>query len=332
MLDSIRGAVTFAFRVFLLALLAAAIMSGCSADPKAAPTEAAGSATVFSLADGTRAGFAQTSGLASSRDGKHLYFTARRIADDAPAVYELDVTTNQVSQLYGGAPLLEPGSIAVSADGRSLLIVDLAAGTGDLAGTVFKMPITGSLAPAPILPENTIDLPGGITVDRGGRVFVTGFSPAGDPALFAMTDQGAPVTIIAQGDPFREPTALTVTHDQHSVVLLDTDAEVDGTSALFRVNLKNGEVGALAHGLPTRFPSGVASDPGSSEFFISGLNAQGKPAILGVATDGTVRTVVTPDAAAQPAALVQSPVSPYVLYLADADGTGGTGNILTIFR
>lgn len=330
-----RGASLIVVRVLGCAVLGLATMAGCSGEEGATTsTTSAPVPSVFSLADGTRAGFAQPAGLAVSRDGRRLYFTARRIQDDAPAVYQLDLGNQTVTQLFAGAPLVEPGPLAVTADARSLLITDLAAGSGDTSGTVFKMPITGSLAPASVLAPGAIDLPGGIAIDHAGqRVFVSGYTREGVPAIFSMNPEGNGLSVVAQGDPFSDPAALAVTHDQHALLVVDTAADLDGTATVFRVRFADGVVEPLATGLPAGYPAGITTDNSGSEAFLTARTSTGRPAILGVTTgQKVVRTVATTDAQSCLSALVQSPVSPFVLYLADADGPGGTGNILTVFR
>ena len=320
-------------RALACAILVAVCMAGCGGGASNPTTPTMGG-SLFALADGTRSGFGQPTGLAVSRDGKRLYFTARRLQDDAPAVYQLDLATQAVTQLYAGAPLVEPGALAATPDNRSLVIADLAAVNGDTTGTVFRMPVTGAVAPESILAPGIVDLPGGVALDDGGqRLFVTGYTAEGVPAVFQTDTNGVAPKVVAQGTPLTDPAALWVANDQHALLVVDTAADLDGTASVFRVKIDGGAVETLASAIPVTYPAGITTDNTGGELFVTGRTATGAPAVLGVTLDKKVVRVVTTTASrSEPTGLVQSPVSPFVLYLTDAGGTDGAGNILTLFR
>src|SRR5581483_2146827 len=174
-----------------------------------------------------------------------------RQPDDAAGVYVLDLATRRVSQLYGGDPLVEPGAIAITPDDRTLLIADLAASTGgELAGTVWSLSTSASSPPTSIVPPNAIDMPGGLALDRAGaRVFVSGYTGDGVPAIFSMSPDGGKLAVVAQGDPLTDPGMLALAPDQQSLVVIDDGAAADGGATLFRLTLDHPAFQPLAAGL-----------------------------------------------------------------------------------
>ena len=328
--DVLRGAVC-------VAALTAAGIAGCGGGGGGSPAATASStpATFSSLAEAAGSGFSEPGGLAVSHDGHRLYFSARRQPDDAAGIYVVDLTTQQVSQLYGGGPLVEPSAIAVTPDDRTLLIADLAADTGgQLSGTVFSLPASGASGPTPVLPPDAIDMPGGLALDRtGARVFVSGYTADGVPAIFSMSPDGGKLAVLTQGAPLTDPGTLAIAPDQQSLVLIDNGAASDGGATLFRLTVDKPAFQTLATGLAVGYPAGLSSDSFGTEVYITGQSpTTGRPAVLGVSTaDGhAVRTLYAGGPDMQPGGLAQSPLTAAVLYVADADPT--SGGIATIYK
>ena len=316
--------------------LVAAVMAGCGSSGGGGGTTApapAAPATLSSIAAAASAGFTSPAGMAVSRDGHRLYFTARRAPDDAPAVYVLDLATRAVTQLFGGAPLVEPGALAVTNDNRTLLIADMAAdGGGELSGVIYQMPADGGGSPQPLLPVDTLDLPVGLTLDRAGtHLYVSAYTPDGEPALWTMSTLGAKPTVVLKGAPLFDPSALAVTSDQQSLLVVDDGAAADGGSALLRVPLSGSGVETVTSGIPLAWPAGLAVDNFGGHALITGQSpGTGLPGVISVAlADHAVTTLFSGGPTMQPTALVPSPLTASVLYVADADASGG---ILTIFH
>lgn len=113
-----------------------------------------------------------------------LYFSGVDPSDGEPAVIKVPAAGGTLSVLFKGAPLVEPGGVAVSGDG-SVYVVDRAAGTGGL-GAVFR-------------------------IAHGGIFPIAGEFRAGDPAGVALTLDGSLLLV----------SSLSIDQDSSQVLVID---------------------------------------------------------------------------------------------------------------
>lgn len=315
--------------------LALLVLWGCSDGGDGGGSVAAGSgasraAASFTLASGAAAGFTRPSGLAVAKDGRTLYFTAYRAADEAPGVFALELANQSVTALHAGAPFVEPRALAASPDGAVLLVVDAAAEVAGQVGTVFRIALGSAGVPAAVLPAGLIELPSGIAIDRvGAHAYVSGLDADDRPAVLAMSLDGAAPRILCAGAPLEDPAELLVSADQQSVLVLDSSAGAGASPALFSVPVQGGTPVAAALPVPVSRVGGLASDAFGSELYVAGAAPETAFAgVLGLPFTGKPRALVSGAPHQEPSGLAQSPASQSVLYAADA----ATDAIVAVMR
>jgi hypothetical protein len=199
-------------------------------------------------------------------DGKNVYFTALTPNGD-PAVFKASAAAGGgVTMLFSGLPLAAPVSIAISEDGATLFIADTTAdnsGTGDDdSGAIFTLP-TGGGTPSPMAGTESTN-PRGVAV-VGDQLWFTGITN-GQPGLRKIPIAGGAPSDVAVGDPFVDPSGVTVTADGVAYVADTGDTisqliKVDGSAAtVFTANI------------PVGFPAGVALTKDESSVLVSGFD------------------------------------------------------------
>lgn len=210
-------------------------------------------------------------------------------ADGDAAVVRVDPTSGAVTALFAGAPLVQPSGLALAEDGATLYVADVAApnAAGVTNGAVYSLP-SGGGALTELAGVGTIDLPGDVAVAHGGSsVYVSGFTTAGLPAIFAVTLSGS-VSVAASGAPLVEPLALAASPDGEHLYVADAMASGAG-AAILRYDLPDFHGLAIADGFSLAFPGGVAVSPDSSLVYTT---AVGDPALIEMSPDGTGMTVL----------------------------------------
>ncbi len=192
-----------------------------------------------------------------SPDGSIIYLTALTPEGDA-AVFKAPCST-PLSQLAAGEPLVAPFNIAISTDGTTLFVTDPGAeGPNDEKGMIFQLPADGGTPVAIAGTEGTE--PRGLEVrEEGGAQIITftGIDPSdGQPGVFSISAEGGQFSVLAKGEPFRDPGGVALAANG-TVYVTDTDA---GAGRLANVvQLVPGDTPVvLASGIEVGFPAGVA--------------------------------------------------------------------------
>jgi len=185
-------------------------------------------------------------------------------ASDEPAIYGVNLSTGALSLLYSGSPLVQPSGLAISPDGSTLYISDVAAESAltGISGNVFSLP-SGGGSLAALDPD--VDLPGDVAVSPDGlSLYLSGIDSLGDAAIFSMPAAGGSVVEEFFGTPLQDPLALAVSADGATIYV--ADALYQGGSI---VALSNGFATAtvLVQKSAAAFPGGLAVSEDGLVFF-----------------------------------------------------------------
>jgi len=282
------------------AIAAAGLAIGCgnsgSSLPQTPPTE------VKKL---TSDGIRNIGAVASNPDGTTFYALAFD-EEGRPGVFGADSANGDVSPLFVGAPLLYPSDIAVTCDGRQVLVADMGLGVPD---TEFAADRTAEHATGGIhtiatgsgersdFSASGIGRASGLIVSVDCQtVYVTGWTPDGAPALFTVPVEGGGATVVAQGAPLVSPTGVHVDEENIAWVMDHSARGANGEGLLFAIN-PDGDVSEVLSGLGMGRHGGVSLTPGGKTAVIPVRDDMtGKTQLLTANTETMeVNTVPTPD-------------------------------------
>ncbi|MGZ6034552.1 MAG: hypothetical protein ACXWLG_03875 [Myxococcaceae bacterium] len=224
-------------------------LGACSGSSSETPPKPKGDGTVKSVATVVSGGtsFRLPFDAALSPDGKTAYFTA--LVDDGAALLKSPVMGGAATKV---ADLVGPGSLDVTADGRTVVVADpgVESSTGAL-GALVSVSSSGG-APA-VLSGTEGTLPRGMAIS-GSRVVFTGVDPAdGVPGVFETTVGGGVTTLLKTG--LFDPSGVSIGSGGEVYVL---DAEGEGSSTRRILKVASGAGTELVKGLRVGFPSGLA--------------------------------------------------------------------------
>jgi sugar lactone lactonase YvrE len=205
-----------------------------------------------------------------SPDGSVIYYTAKgsdgethslwRVAFDGSGTPEELVTS-----------LVAPLGLAISTDGATVFVGDAGDEDGALeekSGAIFAV-TTADGALSRITATDGFSVKGLEVTDEDGTdvVTFTGSDPAdGAPGVFRLVD-GA-VTLVAKGEPFADPSGVTVKSDG-AIYVVDTKAGDDGLGTLVKV--VDGTATTITRGLRAGMPAGISLNLDESAVFLSTL-------------------------------------------------------------
>ena len=208
--------------------------------------------------------------------GATVYFTA--IAPDGTgAVFSVPAAGGTVTKLASAGALIAPFGIAISTDGKTLFIADVAAGA-DL-GAIYTLPIAGG---TPALLAGTDGLTPRSLETSGTDLYFTGIESGGSPALMKIPAAGGTVATVAKGDPFRDPSGLAVTKSG-DVYVVDTVGAGSRRANILKVS--GGAATEFVSNVVVGYPAGLTLSQDESALELSGLDP-----VLG--TDSVFRIVI----------------------------------------
>ena len=181
--------------------------------------------------------------------------------------------------------LTQPTGIALSEDGNTLFVSDLAtpSPSGAMNGAVYSLP-SGGGALTEVGTADQIDLPGDVAViPGGGGLFVSGFDSAGLATIFVVNGG---VSVGVSGGSLVDPTALAVSPDGGWLFVVDSLAAA-GRASILSFELPGFAPTELESGFDVAFPGGVGTD-GASVWY----STVGDPGLLEMAADGSGFSVV----------------------------------------
>lgn len=199
--------------------------------------------------------------------GVDIYFIAKSGGDFG--VFRVPGSGGAVSQLYLGAPLVEPRGISTSGDGKTLYVADPAGGT-DGKGVIWTMPAAGD-TPMPL--SGTAGLhPSALDLTENGAaedVYFTGQDANGDGAVFLVSAKGGMPTTLLAGAPLAKPDGIAIATDS-TVYVSDAQAGMKQPGQVFKV--KDGMATSTGPELTPGSPAGIAVTLDDAKLLVSSLN------------------------------------------------------------
>jgi hypothetical protein len=212
-----------------------------------------------------QAGFSGTLATAVSNDAQTAFLTAYNANDEA-AVFSVPAAGGSAAQLFGGSPLNKPTGLALSPDGLTLFIADVAAGANE-TGALFTMPVGGA-TPTEINIAPLI-LPSVIAISDNGTTLFIGATNANTSVtgVFSLPiTGGANNTLLAT---VKDPAAVNIVGNN----LLIADAEgADGLGVVITVPIAGGQPTIVASGQRIEYPAGVSSTPDNQTLLFTAVD------------------------------------------------------------
>jgi len=259
-------------RSIFVAASAAAVLAGCSSPPfKTLDATASAGAEFSSPLDATL-----------SPDGKTAYFIAvvpevTSDVSDTPtppraAIFSTKVGTSEYTKLTSGDPLVSPINLDITADGKTLLIADNAAGAGEAdQGNLFMLDAAGG---DPKVVDATVGYRArGMSVvnqDWKDTAYFTGNDPAdGLPGVFALDIKTGAVSMVSKSELFVDPSGVVVA-DNGDLYVADT--QTGGALANVIYVPKGKDAVELLSGLRLGYPAGISMTKDQAILIISALD------------------------------------------------------------
>lgn len=199
--------------------------------------------------------------------GIDIYFIAKNAG--GVGVFRVPAAGGTVTQLYVGAPLVEPRGISTSADGKTIYVADPAGGS-DGKGVIWTMPSSGD-TPVPLsgtagTRPTALDLTENGTADD---VYFTGQTAEGYGAVFMVPAKGGTPTTLFAGAPLEKPDGIAIATDW-SVYVSDAQAGTDQPGRAFKVT--SGSAKPLGPEFTPGTPAGLAVTLDDAKLLVSSLN------------------------------------------------------------
>lgn len=304
------------------AIALALAVAGCSKDENP-PPPAKGDGTVRSVATAVRGGaaFRLPFDGALAPDGKTVYFTA--LVDDGAALFSVPAGGGMPSHL---ADLVAPGSVDVTADGRTVVVADpgVESSSGALGAIVT---VSSSGGTASVVSGTEGMLPRGVAV-AGTRIVFTGADPSdGAPGVFETSASGGLTTLAKTG--ILDPSGVAIAPNG-DVYVLDADSDDASTRRLLKV----GTSMPLVTGLRPGFPAGLAVAENGQDLLVAttdpttGMAQLERFALSGTRAGNPYATTI--GNFGEPAGLHRAAQSDSYAYV--DSGAGGSGTVFVFNR
>ena len=216
---------------------------------------------------------------APNADGSTVYFTAD--GANGLGVYKApaDGSAPMPVAVYPAAidpsnPFAGPFGLAVSTDGKTIYVADVAAGPSE-RGAIYAVPAAGGV---PALVAGTDGFtPHGldvVVVNGTDTIYFSGTEAkaGGLPGIFSIPATGGLVTNVSVGGLLHDPAGLTVAKDG-AIYLADTIASGSSTAQILVIPA-GGAPKVLIDDLRVGYPAGVAITADDKTLYVSGFNPQ----------------------------------------------------------
>lgn len=218
---------------------------------------------------------------AVSPDGKIAYFSSN--GPDGVGVYSVPVpdmggTAAKPQKVAAGDPFVTPFGIAVSSDGKTIYVADVAAeGTKNDGGKVWKVSAEGG-APSEVTGgDNTHPRAIDVKSEGGKDQLYLAATVSGVPGVYKLPSDGGEATSVVSGPPLVDPEAIAFDKDG-SLWVLDAAGGADGLASLYQV--QNGTANLFLAHLVVGFPGGLALSEDGTKLYVSGLDPAKGTAVM----------------------------------------------------
>lgn len=270
-------------RLWLALSAAPAALLGCHGNDLSSEPPS----TVTKVASG---GFRSPSDAVASPDGETFYFTA--ISDGGePAVFSAPSAPGSAAQaLAVGAPLEHPIGMVMSCKGDTIFVAD--AGGDD--GAILSLSSSGGTPTA--LTTSGMVRPGGLAMGPDcNTLYATGATADGTPALFALSEGGAP-RVVYSGQPLVSPTGVHVDADGVAWVMDNLAHGAAGEGVLFAISADGSSATEVVSDLRMGTPGGVSLTAGGGTAVMPTRDADGRTQLTSVViATGEQQQLSTPD-------------------------------------
>jgi hypothetical protein len=240
--------------------------------PTAPPT------TITMVAQG---GFASPTDAVSSPDGSTFFFGGFTDPGGDPAIFRVASSPGATATAIAtGEPLGVPIGLVMSCDGATLFIAD----AGGDSGPLFSLGTAGG-APTDMLATGASRLTGLAMGPECDRLYATGRTTDGQPALFTFGLTGGGATVVYAGAPLVSPTGVHVDEDGVAWVM-DHNAFGDvGEGVLFAITPDGSSASVVVDDLQMGTPGGVSLTAGGGTAVMPTLDAAGNVQLTAVSIE-----------------------------------------------
>ena len=200
----------------IFGLVAACGLAACGGDKTIEPIAPTATSMVAS------GSFEGPMDAVSSPDGTTFFFTAHRTdapadAESTAAVFTVPAAGGAVEILAADSPLEDPSGLLMSCDGSTLYVSDLSYQTEDATieddedkSALFTIDLDSKELTA--LAHEGIGEAAGLAFDSDcSNLYVSGYTPTGEPALFTLPPRAARPPSSSKASPCSPPAACTWT-------------------------------------------------------------------------------------------------------------------------
>lgn len=260
---------------------------GCgSSDDKDLPTEPP--TQVTQVASG---GFQSPTDAVASPDGKTFYFAAYDELD-VPTIYRVASQPGSTPEVLAASdPLEAPIGLVLSCDGETLYIADMGGENGAIlsmstaGGVPTDMGATGIIRPSSLAMRADCK-----TIHASGK------TEDGLAALFSLSTQGGPSSIIYQGDPLVSPTGMYVDNDGVTWLLDHRAAGAAGEGVLWAIPADGSAANEVASDLRMGTTGGCSLTAGGGTAVIPTKDVDGNSQLTSInIASGEKLQLATPD-------------------------------------
>lgn len=201
--------------------------------------------------------------------GEIVYFTALT-KDGEPGVFKVAAAGGAVTRLFVGAPLATPQGIAISEDGKTLVIADASADRDedtDGNGSLFTLSIDGG-TPAVLAGSEGLR-PRGLEI-VGNDVVFTGTKDK-SPGVYKMPMSGGAASAVAAGAPFSDPSGIAI-RKNGEIYVADSSPEGAIGSAVLKV--ADGKASIFKSEIAVGNPAGLALAQNDNAILVSGFDPE----------------------------------------------------------
>lgn len=236
-------------------------------------------------------GFQAPTDAVASPDGRTFYFAAYDELH-APAIFKVASTPGSTPEVLAtGEPLAAPLGLVLSCDGATLYIADI----GGEAGAILATSTAGGAVTD--LGVTDIVRPSGLAIAPDcATLHVSGRTPAGEPALFAIAREGGSARTIHAGAPLVSPTGLHVGDDAITWLMDHRAAGAAGEGVLWAIPADGSAVTEVASDLRMGTVGGVSLTAGGGTAVMPTLDRDGRAQLTSIdITTGEATQLAAPD-------------------------------------
>ena len=283
------------------------------------------------VTSGADASFETPMDAVASPDGATFYFSAFTTdgavdPNTRATIYGVPSAGGQVQTLYQGAPLQEPTGLLMSCDGETLYIADIGRssdeldaeeeGTTEQRSTIYTLDVASNQLST--LAASGVGEAASLALSKDcSRLYVTGYTEDGAPALFQLPPAGGAATVVKSGAPLVSPSGVYVDADEVAWVM-DHQPENGAGGLLFAI-AEDGTTTPVIDKLLISEPAGVSLISAGKIAVIPTRDLDDNSQLLTVHTDTAEMTLIETPSLIEPAG-IRTAIDAPIMALVDADG------------